>query len=120
MQEAEGSIGRRAMACGDRSGGVCRATARTYGGSPGNLGDLVVSVIDTRQRKFTGVAIQIARAGRAVSARHGANHRHSDGRAGAKATKRPATGGEKSDHLVVPTKPGNRPDGTRRREGDGG
>ena len=97
-----------------------RARARTYRGPPGNLRDLLVSVVDTRQGKFTGVAIQIVRVGRAVSARHGAKHRHSDGRVRAKATKRDPMGGEKSDHLVVPTKSGNRSHGTRRREGDGG
>ena len=97
-----------------------RARARTYRGPPGNLRDLAVSVDDTRQGKFTGVAKQIARAGRAVSARHGANHRHSDGRACAKATKRTPMDGEKSEHSIVLVKSGNRSHGTRWREGDGG
>jgi len=66
---AEGSIGCRAMASDTRSGGVSGAVACTYRGPPGNLRDLAVSVVDTRQGKFTDVAKEMVRAGRGVSTR---------------------------------------------------
>lgn len=88
-------------------------------GSSRNLGDLVVSV-----REATGPGIPVIKplvdarsARRCADAKNGT----SSGRyLQAKATKRGGTGGEKSEHLIVPAKSGNRVHGTRRREADAG
>ena len=61
-----------------------------------------------------------SRSVRAVLVRKGSEQEHDDGNRRAKATKRDGTGDWKSELVVVPTKPGNQLNGTRRREGRAG
>lgn len=88
-------------------------------GSSRNLGDLVASV---REAAGLGNPVIKPLAGARPARRcDGAKNETSGGRyPQAKATKCGGTGGEKSEHPIVPRKSGNCPNGTRWREADAG
>ena len=82
---------------------------------PRNLGDLVVSA---HLYGGSGVAGPTPRPPDARADAEAGSERIGTVRyRGAKATKRRGMGGEESERFVVPAKPGNRPIGTRWREG---
>ena len=93
-----------------------KSGACTHGGLPRNLGDLIVSVRESRE----GRPVEQPRPGGGALAAPRSEHRAHARYHGAKETERGGRDGQESEHSVVPVKRGNSLQGTPWREGGAG